>query len=275
MASAGTHPSSALNDSASVSLGPESVGLKFSLVLATIGRTDELSNFLEHLDRQSYRNFELIIVDQNPNDRLQPVLGPFVDRLTIKHLRSGKGLSRARNVGLQHVSGDVVTFPDDDCWYQSTTLQEVATMLSNHPEWAGVTGRCNAPRAFHFLDQNSGFLSKTNVLRRSTSVTIFLRSSAVEAAGDFDELLGAGADSGLASAEDADYVLRVLEHDTRIWYEPNLLIEHPDASPVYDGAASARGHAYGLGMGYMLRKHDFPLWYVGYMLLRAAGGGVL
>ncbi len=46
----------------------------FSLIVATLGRTDELIAFLESLVAQSERNFEVIVVDQNPDERLEPVI---------------------------------------------------------------------------------------------------------------------------------------------------------------------------------------------------------
>ena len=40
-----------------------------SLVLATYGRTIELIRFLDCLDHQNFRSFELIVIDQNPDDK--------------------------------------------------------------------------------------------------------------------------------------------------------------------------------------------------------------
>jgi glycosyltransferase involved in cell wall biosynthesis len=91
--------------------------MKFSLVLATVGRTQEVARFLDSLARQTYRDFELIVVDQNPDDRLVELLRPFELRFPIIHLRCERGVSRARNLGPKYVSGDIVGFPDDDCWY--------------------------------------------------------------------------------------------------------------------------------------------------------------
>ena len=44
--------------------------VKFSLILATVDRVTELERFLERLDRQTFRDFELFVVDQNTDDRL-------------------------------------------------------------------------------------------------------------------------------------------------------------------------------------------------------------
>ena len=44
--------------------------MKFSLIVATKNRVSEIERFLSSLINQNYQNFEVIIVDQNPNDCL-------------------------------------------------------------------------------------------------------------------------------------------------------------------------------------------------------------
>ena len=75
--------------------------IRFSLVLSTINRTDEVRRFLTTLDSQTYRQFELIVVDQNKDGRLLPVLKPYEKMFSIVHCTSKPGLSAARNVGLR------------------------------------------------------------------------------------------------------------------------------------------------------------------------------
>jgi len=256
--------------------GPLSASpLKFSLILATINRTAELSNFLSHLDRQSYRNFELIVVDQNSDDRLLPVLTPYCDRFTIKHLRSARGLSQARNVGLRQISGDIVAFPDDDCCYQAPRLEQIATLLSEHSDWHGVVGKCTARQAHFVLDQEIGFLDRFNLWGRTVSVSIFLKASAVKLVGEFDERLGSGSGSGFGGAEEIDYVLRAIEGNCRIHYEPDLIIDHPEIFVTYDDQNIRKAYSYARGMGYALKKHRYPMWYLAFYLLRPLGGAML
>src|SRR5258708_30590955 len=90
-------------------IGVEHITIKFSLILATVGRTDDVARFLRSLDRQSYRNFELIVVDQNPEGILDPLMLQYQGRFPLLHLRSQRGLSRSPNVGLQHFSRNVVS----------------------------------------------------------------------------------------------------------------------------------------------------------------------
>ena len=48
--------------------------MKYSLIMPTINRTKEVLEILESLATQEYRNFELIVVDQNENDGLVPII---------------------------------------------------------------------------------------------------------------------------------------------------------------------------------------------------------
>ena len=116
--------------------------MRFSLIVPTISRTGELERFLASLELQRHKHFELIVVDQNPDDRLVSILSPYANRLSILHLRSEKkGASRARNIGLRHASGDVVAFPDDDCLYPPDVLSRVDHTFASRPEIDGLTGR--------------------------------------------------------------------------------------------------------------------------------------
>src|SRR5271157_993715 len=105
-----------------------------SLIVATVRRVDELERLLTSLDAQTSKDFEIILVDQNPDDRLMPILHGH-EGLRIRHLRSCVGLSRARNVGLRAVRGDIIAIPDDDCWYPDDLLATVTQWFETHPEF--------------------------------------------------------------------------------------------------------------------------------------------
>ncbi len=81
--------------------------MRFSLIVATLGRTAELQRLFESLERQTHRDFEVIVVDQNTDGRLLPILDAFATKLTIRRLTSIPGLSRARNVGLREATGEL------------------------------------------------------------------------------------------------------------------------------------------------------------------------
>ena len=249
-------------------------GPSFSLILATVGRVAELERFLKHLDEQSYRKFELIVVDQNPDTRLMPILAPYEDNFSILHCTSSKGLSRARNVGLARTSGDILAFPDDDCWYPVDLLQRVAGLFSEHPDWDGITGRPIDP-SFARYRTVSGPINKTNVFRSSTSFTIFLHRRVVTSIGGFDESLGLGSGSGRIAGEESDYLIRAMAGQYRLFYCSDLAVFHDVSTVLYNGNFNRKAHGYNVAFGYLLRKYQYPFWYVLRAWLRAAGGIVI
>lgn len=258
--------------------------MKFSLILATLNRTSEVGHFLKTLDSQTYRDFELIIVDQNPDDRLLEFIQIYQNRFPILHLRSAKGLSRARNVALEHISGDIVAFPDDDCAYQPEILERVANFFKKHPEWNGLVGRSvdeKGQSSSGRWDSQVGAITQFNVWRRGTSFTIFLRKSTVVALGEFDESLGVGANTPWGSGEDIDYLLRAV--NAGLYYDPNVTVIHPiriaqaqTAQPDVNKKPNfSKTYSYAMGRGRVLRKHNSPLWFVIYNWLRPLSGLVL
>ncbi|MBW4614356.1 MAG: glycosyltransferase [Desmonostoc vinosum HA7617-LM4] len=258
--------------------------MKFSLILATLNRSAEVDNFLHTLNAQTYRNFELVIIDQNSDDRLVEFIKSYQTHFPILHLRSEKGLSRARNVGLQHISGDIVAFPDDDCAYPPDILEHVVQFFTNNPRWNGLTG-CSVDQqgkdsGRHHSSQ-AGEINRFNVWRRGISYTIFLRRSVVMEVGIFDETLGVGANTPWGSAEETDYLLRAI--NAGLYYEPMLTVIHPIKLTQLESTQLStnknknysKTYAYAMGRGRVLRKHNTPLWFVIYNWSRPLIGIVL
>ena len=69
--------------------------MRFSLLLATLNRTVEMRPLLESLAAQTWRDFELVVIDQNADGRLEEILRPYRTHFEIRHLRSARGHSRA------------------------------------------------------------------------------------------------------------------------------------------------------------------------------------
>jgi glycosyltransferase involved in cell wall biosynthesis len=237
--------------------------MRFSLLTATLGRTTELIRLFESLQAQTFRDFEIIVVDQNPDTRLVPIIQRFEGRLDIRRVLSAPGLSRARNVGLRDITGDVVCFPDDDCWYPADALERVNELLEGHSEWHGVVGDSVDEDGKRTLPWNDtkGRLSLPMSWRRSISYAIFLRTEVIERVGGFDETLGLGSGSPWGSGEDNDLVLRALKSGSYVEYDPAVQVFHPRLYPTADVKGWRKRHSYALGDGKLLQKHPMPVWW--------------
>ena len=181
------------------------VHVKFSLILATVGRSEELRTFLVSLRGQTHGDIQLIVVDQNQDDRVKAVLAEAACPFPVVYLHTRPGLSHARNVGLRHAEGDVITFPDDDCWYEPDVLKRVNALLEGNPNLDGMTGRsvdADGKTSGGVFAKQPGPVKFLDVWVKATSFTIFLRRAVCEAVGEFDETLGVGAGTDFGSAED-------------------------------------------------------------------------
>src|SRR6188472_2790644 len=182
----------------------------FDLVVATLGRVDELGRLLDSLEGQTYRSFRVLVVDQNRDGRAEEVQAG--RNLDLLRLTSTPGLARARNVALELVEADVVAFPDDDCRYPPTLLADVAQRLSTREELDGLSvptedadGRRDAG-----WGSEPAALTTRNVWNLVASAGLFLRRPLLERVGAFDEQLGIGGPGPWRSSEETDYVIRAL-----------------------------------------------------------------
>lgn len=252
--------------------------VRFSLIVATLGRSGELERLLDSLLAQTLQDFEILVVDQNRDERLVEVLRPYERRLSLRHLRpGGLGASRARNAGLERSLGEVIAFPDDDCWYPPGLLARVDAALRDWPELDGLTGSSVDERGAATnarFDGLPGELGRISVWSRAIEYTMFLKAES--AAGlRFDESLGVGSGTPWGAGEATDYLLRLLERGASLYYEPDLRVLHPSPVPPYDAGVSVKAYSYGCGMGRVLAKHRMPRWFKAKWLVRPLGGTVL
>ena len=91
--------------------------MKFSLILATFGidKITHIKELLQSLNEASFKEFEVILVDQNPGNEIELLFFEQSHQFSKKYLKSEPGLSKARNIGLMSAKGEYVAFPDDDC----------------------------------------------------------------------------------------------------------------------------------------------------------------
>jgi glycosyltransferase involved in cell wall biosynthesis len=251
--------------------------MKFSFILATKDRVKEVDNFIRSLADQAYDNIELIVVDQNEDNRLEGILCESSISSKIIHLRSEPGLSRARNKGLASAAGDIIAFPDDDCWYPEGLLARVISEFNSQPWVDGFTGRSEDGRgqtSGGSFSRRQGRADIRSVWRRGISYTIFLRSAVCAAVGSFDPELGVGASTRFGSGEETDYLIRTIKLGFNIQYLPQLVVQHANPA-LYTRNHRSKAFRYAVGMGKVLAKHRYKLSFILYSIFRPSAGALL
>lgn len=231
--------------------------MKFSLILCTLNRKEELMELFISLTNQSYKNFEIILVDQNESDILKDLVKKFEKTLSIVHIKSEKGLSKSRNLGIKYAKGDILAFPDDDCIYEKNILSEVNSILTTtvYDFISCNTKDKNKEESIVKMPQIESIMNGDIYKIIGVSITLFFKSNLIRSVGNFDEELGVGAGTIYGAGEETDYLIRALKKGFIGIYKPNLFIYHPAKETIYDRETCARSKLYGGGTGKIARRY--------------------
>ncbi len=251
--------------------------MKFSLILATLGRAAEPARFLESLKEQSHSDFEVIIVDQNADDRIMAIYKRENNTLPLRYIRSEAGVSKARNAGLKAATGDIIAFPDDDCTYPRDVLHAAAEWLSGHKGYGLLCGSLTQEDGSATVGRwgaKESEITRANAFRYGAALTLFLRKEVVRSIGGMDETLGPGAGTDWGACEDTEYLLQALAAGHKAFYCPRIRIHHPDKTARYGLTAYRRAYSYGMGFGHVARRYGYPAWFIIYNVARPIAGAI-
>ena len=93
-----------------------------SVIIPTFNRETTIKRAIDSVISQSYSNIEVIVVDDNSNDRTAEIMEQYSNSSHINYIRLKKNIggAAARNVGIKHSKGSYIAFQDsDDEWLES------------------------------------------------------------------------------------------------------------------------------------------------------------
>ena len=235
--------------------------MKITVCVPTV-RPDSLGHTVTAIRRQTWEDWQLTVVGQGVEEaalRDATMRAAEGDPRVRYHHIVERGLSRARNAGLQMALGDVVAFTDDDCEPAPDWLDVIADALLHDPEVGLVAGAVLAPR-----DSRGGWLTtcptnEPHEVRYDPRVSegarpagwdwiganFAVRRQVIDAVGPFDVRLGAGA--GFPSGEDTDYKFRLERLGVVMLTTPRAVVHHTygERSGLRAGFAHSRNYARG------------------------------
>lgn len=182
-----------------------------SIILCTYNRAHLVTRAMASVLTQSYRNWELIIIDDGSADDTGQVVMPVVKsdpRITYFY-HANTGLPRSRNIGITLASGEYTTFLDSDDEYRDNHLSVRIEAMEHKPspallyggiEYVGPVEKQYAPDA-----QRPG--RKIHLSKCYASATFFARTSV------FKKLKGF---CNLPFAEDLDFIRRAHKKGLKI-----------------------------------------------------------
>jgi len=116
-----------------------------SVLIPTCDRKPSLSQCLRSLARQTYRNFEVVILDGGSTDGTEQVVRDYGNSLRIRFLMQEDGLVPRMNVGYRMSKGDIVVRTDDDVQADPHWLEEIVGTFGRDAKVGGVTGPTLVP----------------------------------------------------------------------------------------------------------------------------------
>jgi len=107
-----------------------------SVVIPTYNRVSTLQIAIESVLCQTYRNIEIIVVDDKSDDYTLEYLKSITDsRVKFVQLHENKGGAYARNIGVENSTGSLIAFLDSDDYWQSEKLSEQVKCVPNFGDW--------------------------------------------------------------------------------------------------------------------------------------------
>jgi glycosyltransferase involved in cell wall biosynthesis len=224
--------------------------MSITVILCTYNRCPDLPKVLDSLAASKLPSeiaWEVLVVDNNSNDRTREVVGEFCrcPRGPFRYLFEAQpGKSHALNAGIREAKGDILAFVDDDVRVEPDWLRNLTASLHG-ADWAGAGGRTlpEAPTAplprWLSLDGPYGLGGIVAALfdlgdephelaLPPYGANMAVRTEMFKKYGGFRTDLGPSPDRAVPRPnEDTEFGRRLMAAGERIRYEPSAIVYHP------------------------------------------------
>lgn len=163
--------------------------LKVSVILPAYNAGDMLEWVIDSILEQTWRNLEVIVVDDCSTDDTCAVVERIArrdSRVQLVRLKENSGAYPARNAGLRHVSGDLVTVHDSDDWSHPERIELQVAALESNPSL--VATMSHWVRVNEELEVVGGWITKGAMVDLNFSSLLF-RREVLDILGAWDEVL--------------------------------------------------------------------------------------
>ena len=187
---------------------------KVSVIIPSYNRADFIRQTVDTVLQQTFKDIELIVVDDGSTDETRKILAEYGNRIILLGHDDwkNKGQSASINLGLRHAKGRYVSILDSDDYWEPEKIEVQYTFLESHPE-VGVV-YCNGVAVnsmgeYLYDIYPLGHLEENKPDDLLMNCYIFLPTNAMCRAALFDK--AGNFDEGLRSAQDHDMLIRLIE----------------------------------------------------------------
>jgi len=105
----------------------------YSVVIPVYNRPQEVLELLESLTQQTFKNFEVLIIEDGSTEDCKDIVASFEDQLAIQyHFKPNSGQGFTRNFGFDLAKGDYLVVFDSDCLIPAHYFEAVEAHLAEH-----------------------------------------------------------------------------------------------------------------------------------------------
>lgn len=102
--------------------------IKVSVIIPTYNRAKFIKDAIESVLNQTYKNFEIIVIDDGSTDNTREILAQYGKKIKVL-TQENKGAPAARNKGIREAKGEYLAFLDsDDIWYPLKLEKQIKVM---------------------------------------------------------------------------------------------------------------------------------------------------
>lgn len=105
----------------------------FSIIIPLYNRPQEIKELLDTLVLQTYRNFEVLVIEDGSVNDAEQIIASFMNKLNLRYFKKvNEGQGFTRNFGFQHAKGDYFIIFDSDCLIPADYLEIVNNSLATN-----------------------------------------------------------------------------------------------------------------------------------------------
>ena len=233
--------------------------MTFSVIIPLYNKAPYVRKTVESVLRQTFDDYELVIIDNGSNDGSSEIVAGFTDsRIRIFRLEENVGVSNARNKGVSLSTAPYITFLDADDWWEPTFLEEMARLIEHHPD-TGIYGTGyyivkNGKKRLAPVGVDEGFVEGEINYCAVYAKTLCMPLTSITAAmprSIFDEM--GGFKSHLKLGEDFDLWIRITLKHKVVFLNKPLSNYNQDVDITYRGTHHLRA------------PKEHMLWNLGYL----------
>lgn len=207
-------------------------------------------------------DFELVVVDQSTDDRSFEALRSLSGDARLRVVRSPlRGISNARNSGVDATTAPIIAFTDDDCRPEPDWVTSMLRVFRDDPQAGMAFGRVRLPETDGDAGYAASYVPKHRVFQGSVPLpdadlgigaNFAIRREVLDRLGGFDPLLGTGAPY-FKAGEETDVLIRALHAGVRVVNASECDVLHVGVRKGDDVRALAVG--YQISTGAAFGKH--------------------